>query len=1246
MQILRSSQDIEITIDYTKTVNTDEGLGEFILCSFLSVKNLGNIQLNNLKLSVKGNYIKTTDYTISSLEKDSSVTLDSSRIKLIKKKLSEVKDNVNSEIIFEIKEKNQTVDSISLPIILSTDDFIEASEEISENELSDILGFDNSLNSAPSKREEWERKLLDLSLRNPMLNLRPNRSIVPIREKSINTILQYLLDKTLIDHVGKQDISEIERLKDLLNLYRSATNRLEETGANSLFVALGSLRWFDGADKRPHIAPLIFIPATINRLRPKNYEIRLRDDEPIINVSLIEMLRQKFGASITELESLPCSKDGMPDWKKIFEIIQQHIDYINKRQPGDLQWKLLPSSYVGVFTFTKFLLWNDIHSNPEVIQQHPILRGFIENNYIDDKNEVDIKAGQIEVNPPEGLIMPLAYDASQLEAVSESHAGKSFVLHGPPGTGKSQTITNMIADAIFNGKRVLFVAEKKAALEVVRARLNSIGLMPYCLELHSNKTDKNSFFTQIRGSKFKVLRFKDTEIHRNPTADVTAPLNNCLNTLKSLTEAIHTPRYQDLSLYECIARYIAKGPLFLPLRYNEINSLQPSDIDIICKELSSFDLIERVLGEHPSKSPFKGLYPLVNDADNQQQLNELLEILPDAVEKSKQKAIGWFNRFLMHKTSEEILFRKDIWKQLLSLATVDEKEISDIVTIEKKAHNWRDSKDKLRKWYFFSDKINLLKPFNLSQALDFYYSGNSGYDTAVKTEAGYYHALAEHSYSTDPILRAFNSQIHEDLIRDYSQLTGLQENIFKQNLLSKLENSLRDHVLSKEEYQQSEELFFRILANGRGVPLRKVIAESEDVIQLLFPCMLMSPLSVAKYLELRPGMFDLVIFDEASQMETPDAVGAIARGKELVVVGDPKQLPPTRFFTSHNNSGEEREENDDSESILEDCIKLGLHSRYLSQHYRSRHESLIYFSNYNFYDNELLTFPSHNDSQRKVSLFDPQGIYDIGKTRTNLIEAKAVVNYITKLIRENDKTPSLGVVAFSKTQSDLIEDLLNEELMNDQLLQKKLNDAEETIFIKNLENVQGDERDIIIFSIGYGPDVNGNVSLNFGPLNKFGGERRLNVAVTRAREEMVVFSSLKPMHIPSDNNLSLGTIALRNFLIFAASPVVDKSRKNEVDSDAIVEDIATRLRKRGHEVVTHVGRSAFKIDVAIIDPDDPETYKLGIILDGKDYNNLPTVRDREITVPGVLKGLGWEIARIWVLDWFENPEAVLDSLSL
>ena len=386
----------------------------------------------------------------------------------------------------------------------------------------------------------------------------------------------------------------------------------------------------------------------------------------------------------------------------------------------------------------------------------------------------------------------------------------------------------------------------------------------------------------------------------------------------------------------------------------------------------------------------------------------------------------------------------------------------------------------------------------------------------------------------------------------------------------------------------------------------------------------------------------MVVFDEALQMPTSEAVGAIARGKSLVVVGDPKQMPPTSFFSS-NTIDEEDESIDELESILQDCQALGIPSLQLNWHYRSRHESLIAFSNNEYYGGELITFPSTDDQKTKVRFVKINGVYEKGGKRCNRAEADAIVKEVVKRLKnETLRKDSIGIIAFSSTQQTLIEDLLYDTIELDKELTQYADSMYEPIFVKNLENVQGDERDVILFSIGYGPDSNGKISMNFGPLNKIGGERRLNVAVSRARKEMIVYSTMTGSQINLNNTKSKGVEGLKHFLDYAEKQILFEAARinNTTEQLSIQRQIANTLRSKGFEVKTEIGLSDFKIDIAVIDPRDNSNYILGILLDGETYLNTQTTRDREIVQPSVLKNLNWNVARVWSVDWFKQPDVV------
>ena len=457
-------------------------------------------------------------------------------------------------------------------------------------------------------------------------------------------------------------------------------------------------------------------------------------------------------------------------------------------------------------------------------------------------------------------------------------------------------------------------------------------------------------------------------------------------------------------------------------------------------------------------------------------------------------------------------------------------------------------------------------------------------------------------------------------------------------------------ALRKEASQSSDVGYLqKCIRNGcRGVSIRKFFDTIPDLISRMCPAMLMSPLSVSQYLGGNWPEFDLVIFDEASQMPTCEAVAAISRGKSVVVVGDEHQLPPSPFFTP-GNSREQYSENEDLESILEDCLALSMAQRYLLWHYRSKHESLITFSNRHFYKNSLMTFPSNDDMATKVSFEYVKGIYERGSGSNNKDEAKAIVKEIAQRLSDPEtSSQSIGVVTFNVNQQSLIEDMLNDMLRKNADLEVAAAKMSEPIFIKNLENVQGDERDVILFSVGFGRDKYGKISMNFGPLNQNGGERRLNVAVSRARYEMKVFSSLKAQDIDLDRSNAKGVKYLKAFLDYAergnaAFLNMEYSIKHK-SKDAFVESVAAALRDKGYEVITNIGASEYRVDIGVVDPTNPNRYILGIMCDGYNYVGSTTAHDRDITIPRVLALLGWNTHNIWSVEWWDTPEHVLKGI--
>lgn len=1113
--------------------------------------------------------------------------------------------------------------------VVETPDYDELFDKLAEKNPFAIHGR-NSSEKMKNKRLLWERKLLDLTLRNNLLNMKSGKRIIPLKQLDIDKIIELLEKGELASCIEESENSSTQK-----ELYRAARLSIEENGANTLFLSIGTMRWYEEDSRTPHFAPIMFLPVEMIRHGARKYIIRKRDEEPLMNITLLEMMRQIFELEIPNLSPIPETEQERVDWRRVFDILNTTLSEVNEHRAPNSKWQIVEECMVGIFSFTKFVMWNDIHTNPGVIDKHPLLRslmeGSLEPSLNSDMSTCDARTLD-ETMRPIDCALPVDVDSSQLEAVVNSGRGNSFILYGPPGTGKSQTITNMIANALYHNKRVLFVAEKKAALEVVQERLQRIGLSPFCLELHSNKVDKKSFLAQIEEA-LDVARCESVDDFKSMSEE----LFRTRQELNGYVNALHKKRGNDISLYEALNRYQDINGDFIHIDSTVVEQVPLKTINEIADLLCEFDTVQNIIGCHPSKHPLRGLYPRENTIENQTRLKKCLEQLPHAIDKAKSKADGWINRFFRHNTVMQILQRDAVWTELNRLALLDPALLLDITTFQQNVVMWNSHIDNIRLWYLFSMRAIKLKDYKLPIIMEWYLKGNSGKETADALQKGYYRRFSLMVIDNDAALRSFNGLLFEEVIKRYRNMTHDFQELTRKELICRLsQRTPRAESASPEDVSEITFLRKRIAGNGRSYTIRRMLEATQNIMPSLCPCMLMSPLSVSQYLNMRSNQFDLVIFDEASQMPTSEAVCAIARGTTTVVVGDPKQMPPTSFFEAQQTNDNDAEL-DDLESILDDCISLSLPSQYLCWHYRSKHESLISFSNTHFYDGRLITFPSVDDQVSKVTLQPIDGVYDFGKSRSNKAEAKAIVDdIISRLQRQSEcgEKRSIGVVAFSRVQSSLIEDMLTDALAKHPALEALANEGSEPLFVKNLENVQGDERDIILFSIGYGPDKDGRVSMNFGPLNQRGGERRLNVAVSRARYEMKVFSTLRSSQIDLERTNAAGVVKLKQFLEYAETGELPQlsSQCEPNDVDPIVEKVANEWRHKGYVVHTNVGRSRFKVDIAIADPDHSSRYLKGIIFDGRTYHETPTARDREIVQPMVLNSLGWDVEHCWSVD--------------
>jgi len=565
---------------------------------------------------------------------------------------------------------------------------------------------------------------------------------------------------------------------------------------------------------------------------------------------------------------------------------------------------------------------------------------------------------------------------------------------------------------------------------------------------------------------------------------------------------------------------------------------------------------------------------------------------------------------------------------------------------------WLDHSEQLSKWVAYRERADRGRALGVGAIVDRLEDGQLEPADAVPTfEMAYYEALFSDQIRAAPALARFDGQLHGRLAKEFADLD-------RQRIAAASLEVVRAHhrrippsgggvgplgVLRAE------------MARRRGhMPIRQLMQKASPAIQALKPVLMMSPLSVAQFLPPGQLSFDLLVMDEASQIQPVDALGAIARCRQVVVVGDERQLPPTKFFAKMTG-GQPDDDDDrdgaqvaDIESILGLFTARGLPQRMLRWHYRSRHQSLIAVSNSQFYENKLFIVPSPYTQEAGMGLLFhhiADGVFDSGNTGTNAVEAKAVAEAI---IRHAKQTPdlSLGVATFSVKQRRAIQDQL-------ELLRRLNPDTEpffhahpsEPFFVKNLENVQGDERDVILISVGYGRNPQGHMAMRFGPLSADGGERRLNVLISRAKRRCEVFSSITDEDIDLERGKGKGVFAFKLFLHFARTGRLSMAQATGRDHDSAFEvQVAAALQKRGYQVHPQVGIAGFFIDLAIADPARPGRYLLGIECDGAAYHGARSARDRDRLRQAVLEDHGWIIHRIWSTDWFQRPQEQLDRV--
>ena len=1325
-------------------------------------------------------------------------------------------------------------------------------------------------NSIATSLDRARKELLDLGLKNSLLNYRtPKARGVDIAGGNSDEAYAWLVaegrellffattepnDTVAPARGGSRaadglhtNLTEKALQARLLGTYHAAVAHIEERGSNILFLALGMLHWFEDDNSQKELrAPILLIPVQLERTSAREkFRLSYNEEEIDDNLSLATKLRTEFRIAyptIPEVEDLK-----LPSYFAEVEIAIA----------GMKRWRVVHDEMaLGFFSFGKFLMYRDLAPESWFSQENPdghaLLNALLKDGFRQEPSPVGEDEYLDEHISPESLHQVVDMDSSQALALLDIRSGRNLVIQGPPGTGKSQTITNVIADALGRGKKVLFVAEKMAALEVVKRRLDKAGIGDACLELHSHTANKKALLEdlkqtmllgrpQLSGAKFGLTQYKLLRDQLNEyCAAVNTPVGN----------SDYTP-YQLMGELVRIQRDL--GGIKLPRIESDRVSGQPLTRELIAQLSTPVKGFERHLATMgaPAIHPFKGsgLLALL-PTDRQELENALRDFLTSETTLSgaitdlasfmgiavridageAQVLVTAGNRAMAAPHLRDVRINTEAWQQerdkiaeLLSngekldklhaefdTALIPEAWAADLLEARQVLRTtgqkwWRALSGEYRRtrnringlcvgegaanvagqlrivesvlqaarlkmvvsehtalgaelfgvqWQGLRSEWSVLSRINewivelyrsigdkqMPQGIVDFLAGNpsveglrsrvEALEAALPTFASALPAVVDRLKLDAASAQNFNAHTLEaqaEQVRAWQAALGrLPEWITYNNVAASLHQAgltwlvgaaftweyAGKHLSDFFEHDALEQLFrvahvereplrsfsaasqeqvreefaeldracfastqlhlaskhWNALPKGGGqgqvgilqrefekrarhMPIRKLMQNAGNAIQAIKPIFMMSPMSVASFLPPGSIEFDLVIFDEASQVKPVDAFGAILRGRQLVVVGDSKQLPPTNFFESLAADGDADDGDDeplttsDMESILGLVVGQGAPQRMLRWHYRSRHESLIALSNKEFYDSRLVVFPSPEPNKKGLGLvfrYLPDSVYARGRSRTNRKEAQAVA---LAVMQHAHATPhlTLGVAAFSLAQADAILDELERLRSSDPMSETFFSKHPfEPFFVKNLESVQGDERDVIFISVGYGKDENGYFSMNFGVLNGNGGERRLNVLITRARLSCEVFSNLTHDDIDLNRTQVRGVAGLKAYLKYAATGILDVPDTGRDEQDSVFEEeVADALERAGQRVVSQVGSGGFRIDLAIVDPTTPGRYLLGIECDGATYHSSRSARDRDRLRQQVLEGLGWRIYRIWSTDWFSNPDGEL-----
>ncbi len=932
----------------------------------------------------------------------------------------------------------------------------------------------------------------------------------------------------------------------------------------------------------------------------------------------------------------------------------------------------------------------------------------------------------------------------------DSETSECTVVRGPPGTGKSQAIANITANAISKGKRVLVVCQKRAALDVVYQRLDKVGLGKYTALIHDHLADRQALYkklTTVIESHIDLSGYYNTINHLE---FISRELDDLQKTQKTIISALSKSYFGGIRIHDLYLNTIRDYRIKLDLSkiIHDIDSNTMSTvlykIGNLEQGFKTFDVnthpwyqrnnfIElNLLDNSPLLLALAKLLDSLGDTDvlicptkeRQQELIDSFQILQNEKGFFKKFKPNWIHAVNTIKNNlksdkfepdsneiiryqEMTIKGKKMWHDIESLSFYLNAEAfnelkkyfidGDFEKIGERLNLLKTSLDDFEEIYTHDkNKLELSETEKtIFKECSTKLTHEQNWREILKHEI--HHHWIEYIENDNPHLKALAFETYQQNRNRIKELLSELKNLTILQIIYKIESEISRPVKMrhsrKDKLSMETSLWYKIPDDlnrkRKQVPVRMLVEKYYPILFRMAPCWLASPEAVSSIFSLKKNMFDLIVFDEASQLAVERALPVMYRGKNIVILGDEKQLRPFNIFDVKNNDEEEIYQDVFDDSMLSESLlvlaKRIYGYRYLNWHYRSKYQELIDFSNYAFYDGNLNVVPNIEKFHKKPPIrwiSCPNGKWI---DRTNVPEANIVVQEIKEILKQDgidDRKNSIGVITFNDSQRmailDEIENLRKVDSEFDELYAEaenlENNSLDDIPFVKNIENVQGDERDIILFSIGYAKDSSGMVRTMFGSLNQEGGENRLNVAITRARREIVIVCSFDPKDLRTEGSKNEGPKRLKEYLLYSKyigenrnngdmenilfsvnpnkiseTPFVNKNHivmkgGGTPNEKTIEEIVGEKLKLLGYDIDTRIGNSNYQIDIAVVNPKDPTKYLLAIECDSDSFFSAKSVKERDIIRPQFLESRGWTIERTWSRNWWKDPQRELDRL--